>query len=258
MTRLCSKPPRPRRSSPWVGVAVAVAGGAWACASARTADATAPTSAAAPSTTAGSPSPPSADLTPEVRSTGRCADLRRGLQRADEDARGKPALDAFRTLGRYVDGIADDPTDCVSTEARHHLAAAEKNLVVLRAAGADVSPDRVVYCNDLAPATLVCNGPEADDTALVDEAALARPPRPLPQTASVSTAPGYDGRILGVYAADHGALQDGKAPARISADGGSLQLQSLRRSKGPVVIATVRRQDSLAFRKFVWYFGTSP
>jgi hypothetical protein len=258
MTRLLPKSLRPRRSSPWVGVAVAVASGAWACASARTADATAPTSAPAASMASGSPLAPAADPGPEASSTDRCADLRRGLQRADDDARGKPPLDAFRTLGRYVDGIADDPTDCVSTEARHHLAAAEKDLVVLRAAGADVSPDRVVYCNDLVPATLVCNGPEADETALVDEAALARPPRPLPQTARLSTTPGYDGRILGVYAADRGALQDGKAPARVSADGGNLQLQTVRRSKGPVVIATVRRQDSLAFRKFVWYFGASP
>jgi hypothetical protein len=144
----------------------------------------------------------------------------------------------------------------VSTEARHHLAALEKKLVVLRAAGAELVPDRVVYCNDLTPATLVCSGPEADETAFVDDAALTGPPRPLPLTASVNAAPGYDGRLLGVYAADHQALQDGVAPVPLSADGGALHLQAVRRSN--VVIATTRRQDSLVFRKFVWYFGAAP
>jgi hypothetical protein len=239
MARTGTTSPPPAR----VAVTAIVLSSALACASARSADATAPAPAA----------PPSPDA-----SLDRCADLRRGLQRADDDARGKPPLDAFRALSAFVDGVADDPADCVVTEARHHVAALERKLVALHAAGAELPPDRVVYCNDISPSTLVCSGPEADETALVDEATLAGPRRPLPLAASVGAAPGYDGRLLGVYAADHGALQDGAAPVLVSGDGGALQLQVLRRSKGPIVIAIARRQDSLAFRKFVWYFAAAP
>ena len=183
-----------------------------------------------------------------------CAVLRERLAMAGERARAEPPLEGFRRLSRFLETVDDDAGDCVTSDARRRLAALETKLVALRTPGGTLFPDKVLHCNELAPPSLHCSGPELDDTPLVDEEQLvSRRARGVPASAAVTIAPGYDASVVGVYAGERGALQDGANPVALPIEDGAIELTAVRQMKGPVLILCLHRRDGLAYRKFVWF-----
>ena len=192
---------------------------------------------------------------PDAPPAATCAALRERLALAGEKARAEPPVDGFRRLSRLLDAVSDDPEDCVSSELRRRIGALETKLVALQVGDETLFPDKVLHCNELVPPALACRGPELEETPLVDEARLlSTPPRAVPPLAAVTIAPGYDVRIVGLYAGERGALQDGAPPVALPIEQGAARLATLDRMKRPVLILGVHRSDSLVYRKFVWFF----
>jgi hypothetical protein len=155
---------------------------------------------------------------------------------------------------RFLDTVPDDPEDCVRGLAIREIGAIESRIVQLRVGAREIAPARVMHCSAIDPITQRCTGPEADDTALVPEThGRSKAKSPPPKVATVQIPEAYQGKIETVAVAATAALQDGNRPLMVKRRGARLDLKVARRLASPVLIVVVRRNDSLGFRKFVWY-----
>jgi hypothetical protein len=174
----------------------------------------------------------------------------------DADKR-KSSMSQLQDLLRFFDSVPDDPEDCVHSEVRRRIAVLEQTLVTLRVAGESLHPQKVLHCGAIDPGTERCEGPELDDTPLVDDRNLIAPSQPLPRNATsakLEIAPKYRAEIVGVYAGERGNLQDGGRPVRIPHHENIIQLGKVSSMTGPILIVILHGDDSLRFRKFVWTF----
>jgi hypothetical protein len=189
-------------------------------------------------------------------SSGCAAPKARLATLVDADQRKSSTLQ-LKDLLRFLDSVPDDPEDCVHSEVRGRVGVLERTLVTLRVAGKSLHPQKVLHCDAINPDTERCEGPELDDTPLVDERSLTSPPQMLPRnatTAKLEIAPMYRAEIVGVYAGERGSLQDGRPPVRIPHQENILQLSKVNSMTGPMLIVIMHGDDSLKFRKFVWAF----
>lgn len=165
-------------------------------------------------------------------------------------------IDRFRQMVRFLDSVPDDPEDCVRGQAQREIAAIEKSLMWLEAAGRTRHPDVVLHCNEIGPATKECAGPVLDTSLMLPESELAarldlpafRPPR-----ARIRFAKGTEATVVGAFAGMTFKLQNGSVPLPVPRQGSSLDLRSLEKAAGLVLIVILRRSDSLGLRKVVWH-----
>ena len=173
-------------------------------------------------------------------------------------AKTKSAIEQFYTYLGFLNSIGDDPEDCVTSNLHAEISRVEKNLVVLEVGGQTYKPENLLHCNEVDSPTPICRGPELDDTLLVGETSLLSllTSKPLPHSgmASVKFPTEFKAKILGVFAGNRSELQNGKPPLPISFQANQFPIQELYQWKNPTLIIVLHCDDTLRFRKYVWFF----
>jgi hypothetical protein len=173
-----------------------------------------------------------------------------------ERVKSKPPIERFRGLLQFLNGIKEDPTDCVSTAAIDQIRNAERHFLALEIRGKRLEPDWVFHCNEVDKHSAWCSGNELDTSAQLPEenfgAHASRTPPARSLSATLVVPEGYACHLIGIYGTSSTALQAGKPATPLAHTEMTIKTAQLP-TKSPVLIVTLRCEDKLRYRKAVWH-----
>ena len=186
-----------------------------------------------------------------------CVSAEARLKALDVRLAHEEALARRTDLLQFLNAIGEDPLDCVTRAAQSKLVDVERNLVQLTVQTTSIAPDWLYQCSRIDPGSQKCvGGSPYEDEIPRDTNEVIRTGHGVPmreQTARVSIAPGMACRIEAVSVSESEWFSIKGHPPRILARGaGTFPLEPIRHMRTPILIASIRCDDSLRFRKAAW------
>jgi hypothetical protein len=193
----------------------------------------------------------------QSNSPDACTQLKKDASQVDTKITNETLSAKRQSLLHFLDTHPDDPEDCVTTSTYSRFLDIERHMVLLEAgSNTPALAEWFLQCNSINAKTQHCKGLIADDIAILDDQRLTPSfVAPMPQKpVRIVIDPGMGCRVITLSVTDTESSQNGRRPLVVAHGPGPFQAGILQHRKSPILIAALRCNDGLNFRKAAWLF----